>query len=251
MKIKIFGERNTGTNALTKILKDNSHSFIHPGTMAELDVQTLELTNNLKKIGASVAEIETLIDGTFEGRLIEEMWKHSATYPNADNIPSDTHFVFMVRHPISWFFSFYKNPYHCLIEQPKSQLGFYDCDWKTVGRDNLPQKFYKPVELYAEKLKSYRSFIDLLDEDKTRYTILNFEDMILDQKSCFDKLSNYLTIPALRFKELRKSTKNSKKDLNFYRQYYREEKWRDEIDATLLNSFEFDKVLLAWLNYKL
>ncbi|MEH6474906.1 MAG: hypothetical protein V7727_04420 [Sneathiella sp.] len=81
MKIKIFGERNTGTNALTNIVKDNSHSVIHPGTMAELDVPTLELTNNLKQTGASVAEIETLIDGTFEGRPIEETWKHSATYP--------------------------------------------------------------------------------------------------------------------------------------------------------------------------
>ncbi len=49
MKIKIFGERNTGTNALTKILRDNSHSVIHPGTMAELDVQALEWANSLKK----------------------------------------------------------------------------------------------------------------------------------------------------------------------------------------------------------
>lgn len=251
MDIKIFGERNTATNALGQLIKINSNTKLHPGTMAELDKVALKRTQYMKKFGLGNQRIENVIDKVFDAQPIEHSWKHSTTYFNNKNIPSNTHFVFMVRHPISWFVSLYKNPYHCLIEKPKTLVDFYSCQWKTVRRDNLEKKFYRPIELYAEKLKSYRDFISILESREIGYTLLKFEDFVTNQKACLEQLRENLNEPTSNFSELKKSTKDSTKNLEYYRDYYTKELWRDELDPNFLNLFEFDEDLLVWTNYQL
>ena len=68
MAVKIFGERNTGTNALLQLLKLNSESEFHPGTMSELDYYAAKKTAVLQSLGLKPEKREKMTDKVFEGR---------------------------------------------------------------------------------------------------------------------------------------------------------------------------------------
>src|SRR5436190_895293 len=106
--VKIFGERNTATNALAKVIALNSGARCLPSTAAELDPDSARqarwsLTQRSK---------ERKIDAIFSGRGPLEAWKHCATnFPDASAFASAL-VVFTLRHPASWLLSLYKHPYH-------------------------------------------------------------------------------------------------------------------------------------------
>ncbi|WP_412775786.1 hypothetical protein [Thalassospira lucentensis] len=228
MKFKFFGERNTGTNALITVIRSNSQSTIFPSTMAEVSPDTREKFAVISRLGASTSDKEKLIDSVFHGRPILEQWKHAATYFDANTVNDDVHFVFMVRDPLSWLVGLFNKPYHLLSAKPDSILDFSKMNWETVARDNLPQKSYKPLEMYSAKLKSYRDLMDRLDQKGIGFTIVKFEDFVTSQKDVFERLSVNLDKPSDEFRELVRSTKEANKDSSFYRNYYANEVWRDE-----------------------
>eukprot|EP01093_Parvamoeba_rugata_P010771 TRINITY_DN2902_c0_g8_i1.p1 TRINITY_DN2902_c0_g8~~TRINITY_DN2902_c0_g8_i1.p1 ORF type:complete len:254 (+),score=21.53 TRINITY_DN2902_c0_g8_i1:107-868(+) len=228
MKIKVFGERNTGTNALMTVIRGNSKSVVLPSVLAEVSPQARQNLAIMMRMGISTKGKEQLIDAAFKGRPILEQWKHAATYFDVATVNDDVHFVFTVRHPLSWLIGLFQKPYHLLVEKPASLIDFAKMDWETVGRDNLPKKTYKPLELYAAKLRSYRDLMDKLDHKGTGYTVIKFEDFVTDQMQAFQTLSPHLDAPSGMFRELTRSTKEASKDSAFYRNYYANEVWRDE-----------------------
>ena len=117
MKYKIFGERNTGTNALLKMLKRNSKSDFFPGTMAEISPMTELKISLLQKAGLNTKAKEAMIDKVFYGRSPLERWKHSTTNFSLDGL-DETHFIFTVRDPRSWLIGLFKKPYHILVDKP-------------------------------------------------------------------------------------------------------------------------------------
>ena len=232
MQIKIFGERNTATNALTQVIRKNSETKVLPGTMGELSPSTRKHLDFCLKHGISVKEKEAIIDQVFAGRGLLEQWKHSATYYNVEEIEG-VHFIFTVRNPLSWLVGLYRKPYHLLGEKPSSLLEFAQKPWRTVQRDNLPNQQYKPLELYAEKLQSYIDLIEKLEAKSISYSIIRFEDFVADQQGAFDKLVVYLDKPSECFEMLNTSTKDNNKDADFYKKYYANERWR--IDFPQIN----------------
>ena len=228
MKIKVFGERNTGTNALVSVLRNNSRSIVFPGTLAEISPLTQKKLAVMAKLGMARSRREKAIDKVFHGRPIIEQWKHAATYFDINTVSNGVHFVFMVRDPLSWLVGLYKKPHHMLTDKPDGLLDFAEMNWHTVGRDNLPKETYKPLEMYAAKLCSYRDLIGKLERKSIDYTIVKFEDFVRSQKDIFEKISFYLDDATDEFKELTKSTKDANKDSNYYRKYYSKEVWRDE-----------------------
>lgn len=228
MNIKVFGERNTGTNALISVIRENSSSKIYPSVLAEVSPETRAQLAMLMKLGISIKGKEQLIDSGFKGQPILRQWKHAATYFETDSIPDDVHFIFMTRHPLSWLIGLYQKPYHILSPRPDSLLDFANMNWETVGRDNLQHKTFKPLELYVEKLRSYQHLISALKAKNIGYSVIKFEDFVTNQAKTFETLRPHLTNPANKFRELTKSTKESNKDSEFYHNYYLNEAWRKE-----------------------
>lgn len=249
MKIKIFGERNTSTNALSQLIKSNSSSLVFPGTVIELDLKAAEQLSVERLKGASKQTLENLTDQVFSQRLLEQQWKHCATLFDSIEIPSHTHFIFTIRHPLSWLVSLYKNPYHSLITLPGTLAAFSQCQWKTVKRERLEQASFTPLELYERKLQSYLAFMKRLEAEGSSYSVLKFEDLILKQEACFEKIAPNLDQASESFQVLTTATKRSGKDLDHYKEYYGKELWKQEIDPQFLREFRFNAQLLEWMGY--
>ena len=230
MSVKIFGERNTGTNALLQLLKINSESEFHPGTMSELAYYTARKMAVLQSLGLKAEKREKMIDKVFEGRPLLQRWKHSATNVTLDELEAieDARFIFTVRSPLSWLVGLYKRPYHIQTERSHSLTAFAEGNWIPVKRENLTADFYKPLDLLEEKWKSYVNLMQRLECKGIRYKIVKFEDFVVDQYNVFESLKGFVGVPEASFRELRQSTKEKNKDSKYYATYYANEVWRSE-----------------------
>lgn len=230
MAVKIFGERNTGTNALLQLLKLNSESEFHPGTMSELDYYAAKKTAVLQSLGLKPEKREKMTDKVFEGRPLLQRWKHSATHATLDEIETveDTKFIFTVRSPLSWLVGLYKRPYHMLVEKPQSLTSFAETNWIPVKRENLALNFYRPLDLLEEKWRSYLNLMELLERQGIEYRIVKFEDFVANQNLVFKKLRPLIDTPATSFIELSQSTKEKDKDSKYYAMYYANDVWQNE-----------------------
>jgi hypothetical protein len=226
-RVKIFGERNTGTNALARIIRENSAAMCLPGTSGELS-PIIGRIGNTQWLPARRLR-EQLLDSVFTGCDPLCVWKHCATN-FADAAPFDDVLVlFTVRHPASWLLSLFKHPYARLGPHPRSLAEFLNSRWKTVARERLGGAAFRPLELLQAKLDSYLSFAAKLMDRGIPHRIVRFEDLILQQPRVYSSIASEIEGARGDFEVLRTSTKDPSKTLDDYRDYYGKEKWRDEL----------------------
>tara|TARA_B100000902_G_C27180212_1_gene848545 strand:+ start:85 stop:870 length:786 start_codon:yes stop_codon:yes gene_type:complete len=261
MNIKIFGERNTGTTALEQNLKNNFPNHIFNGDLGIANVSKenfkyfkLKLKRKfLRIIKAKKEKIENNYDSFFDSISIPYQWKHCAT--NFSDVQLNEiskekiHFLFTVREPLSWLYSLNKNRYHLLNRNPCSIEDFMNLEIEIWKRENLVQKKLKPLMLYEEKIKSYIKFIDQLKHFNLSYTVLRFEDLILNHRYCYERIAKDIGLYNISFIELIQSTKDKTKDLGFYKNYYGNKLWKKDISKELLNNINFDHNLMSWMGY--
>lgn len=241
--VKIFGERNTSTNALKRIIEQNSAARVFPSMADEIEPGFRARLRPWQRLDRVMRHVdrhfmthrtEHEIDRVFAGRGADLAWKHTATRFDDPGGLEGRLVLFCVRNPWSWFLSFYKNPYHILTDRPREIADFVDFPWRLLGRDNLPDRSLPPLRLYEAKLKSYAGFIDRHGA-ATTCRIVRFEDLILDQEGVWAGLRDALTDPAATFSALTSSpkSKDKGKTIDFYRDYYGQERWRPEIEPLL------------------
>jgi len=225
--VKIFGERNTGTNALRQIITGNSASRCLPSTSGELNRVIGRIGNTSWLPGKKWRE--RLLDSAFEGRGPLCAWKHCATnFPDAAPF-DDLLVLFIVRHPASWLVSLFKRPYQRLGRHPRSIADFLDSEWRTVGRERLGGAAFRPLELLQVKLDSYVNFARKLEQRGISHRFLRFEDLVLQQREVYSSIAPELESPRADFEELQASTKDPSKSLDDYRAYYGSERWREAL----------------------
>ncbi|TFL18193.1 hypothetical protein [Jannaschia formosa] len=252
MRIKVFGERNTGTNALESLIRLNSRSVVLPGSLAALDADATDRLRGLRKSGAPAAQVEAWVDAVFEGKDPSQQWKHCATlFETPGALADDTHVVFLIRHPLSWLLSLYRNPYHCLVAMPDRFVDFVALPWKTTARDRLDGAVLTPPALYEAKLASYRRFMIRLDAAGIGQTVLRFEDVVMRQVDCFTALRPVLSDPSPTPRPVERSWKDKRQTLDDLRAYYSEERWREDIETEALERIAIDPEILAWAGYDL
>lgn len=261
MNLKIFGERNTGTTALELNLKNNFPNHVLNGDLgignfSKLNFKyfKIKLKRKILRISkASRAKIEDNYDEFFKSTPIDYQWKHCATNFNNDQIKEISkkkiHFIFTIRDPLSWVKSLNQKKYHLLNKNDSSLEDFMHSEIEVWERENLTQKKLKPLKLYEEKLKSYRKFIIQLEAFNLTYTVLKFEDLILNHKGCYNQIASDIGALGVVVNELVQSTDNNNKDLNFYKNYYGNQTWKQDIPKTILENFQFDRNLLQWMGY--
>lgn len=250
MKIKIFGERNTGTNVIKEMIKTNTKSFVFPGTAREVSNSIGEEIRARKKAGLlGNEEKEQMIDEVFSGLDLLRQWKHTATRFQLNNDISDTHFIFTVREPRSWLVGLFKKPYHILVDKPDNFTDFATLDWRVVARDNVAKPCYKPMDLYAEKLYSYMEFINELEKKNISYSVVRFESFVQNQEAIFDDLKYYFDSPSTEFREVNDSTKDKAKDSQFYKQYYENEIWKEEFPGVMDISSPIDNATSRFFGF--
>lgn len=236
--IKIFGERNTSTNALKQLIEQNSDSEVIPSVASEIDLRFAAKIRLINAIPKGNLFREYYIDSVFRHAPLKYSWKHTAT--NFDTVEefADCFTIINVRHPASWLLALHRRPYHALRSVPKSFERFLSTPWKTLQREGLQQQKMTPANLYNDKIRSYRNFSTRLESIAIEYAFVRFEDFAADQIAVFEQIKPYLVYPSDDPMIVRPGTKDQSQDAAYYKNYYGGEKWRDDLsqaELTLIN----------------
>ena len=239
--LKVLGERNCGTNYLEQLWEKNFKASILSGNPnRRVPLKRYELSHD---IYFALTERSNL------------GWKH-AMAPSADLIKRHKGFkklgiVALVKNPYSFLLSLYKRPYQYIGKKPSTLAEFLTTPWKTTKRERWWEPtFHNPIELWNEKNHSYVSIEKQLPQ---HVMVLRYEDLIGDPIESLRKMSNKFGLNGNGLENVTGSTKNdSGKDFDTYRDYYLQEKWREDLSSKAIEVINknLDKALMDELGYK-
>lgn len=244
--LKIYGERNTGTNYLSKLIDLNLRVEQLPGVLPQW------LLSAQQKYPAKEFVRDAYFSMTFHRNL---GWKHSLVKP-AEELAQyavcskNLSFVTVSKNPYSWLLSLYRKPYHQNYSVKPDFETFLSTPWKSVRRDNVPGNISSPVELWNIKNASYMQL-----SKKLQAVNLKFEDILQDPEHLLKVISETFSCEWKRdqFMNYDPSTKESGKNSDFYRDYYLNEKWRhdftpaaiaivnERVDHEVMDFFQYEK----------
>ena len=249
--LKIYGERNTGTNYLAKLIQLNLDVFQLPGVPPKP-------ANLLIRKFPKLPIHEPLQDFYFKKTFAKNLgWKHSLVRPAAELkkleiCKGNISFITISKNPYSWLLSLYNKPYHYYPswEDKADFVTFLTSPAPIIDRENASDIFSSPVDMWNQKNKSY---IQLM----TAFPTLNlkYEDLLEDPEAMIDSIGRQLTFRprVVDFKNREKSTKEKSKDFSFYRSYYLEEKWKEKLSSNeiLLISERLDDDVMTYFKYEM
>ncbi|MDC9721961.1 MAG: sulfotransferase domain-containing protein [Urechidicola sp.] len=241
-RIKLFGERNTGTIYLMKLLKFNN--YIYSGTENRIYAHIFMRLPYKEK---------SLDFYFFLMRKFNLGWKHK----ELDNIPfmkkrlldnEKIVFLIIVKNPYSWLLSLHKNPYHSLGSKKQSFEDFLLTPWQTVRRESRRESYNNPIDMWNKKVESYLKF-----EKQFNTHIVKYEELLLNPIHELKEISTALDLnEATSFpRNFVKSTKEKKKNNKYYQDYYGKERWKDKLteeNVKFINKF-LSKDLMQHFNY--
>ena len=192
-RIKVFGERGTGTNFVTQMIHANFkvEVLLQPATSDAAGVAKLKVPGLRPK---RHKEIEQYIEdhqhlrglGTFGG------WKHACL---TDRVferlvgAETTLFICVLRHPALWAKSFHREPFATFLEPDQDLATFLRHPWVTRFRDEVPDLILdSPAMLWRLKNQSY------LDQANARANVMivRHEDLLRDHESVLQQFSGLL-----------------------------------------------------------
>lgn len=236
--LKVYGERNTGTNFLCNLLENNLPIKLLTGTVKYRFFKVNEATKNLY---FKLSKKNNL------------GWKHAAVDVSLVQQHKELNqlgIVCLVKNPYSFTLSLNKRPYH---NKHKSKLRldqFVSSPWQLQERDELnAQVLESPVLLWNKKVASY---FELKKAMPNQVYILRYEDLIDNPEQATQDMARFFHVEAnQQFVNMNESTKKEDKKFKDYRAYYLEEQWRSKLDnksIDLINN-NLDKTLVQELDY--
>jgi len=259
-QLKIYGERNTGTNFLKELCRKNFAKPVLSQSYSNCDEEIDQLLNDYPGDKRLMRTIITnrLYDLESQRRMSELLgWKHMR--PPVDFLKSEpelaarTLFIVIVKHPVFWALSFHKRPYHDYFYANTRRMEFSDFIrhmFIPTGRDNVEALYYTSiVDLYADKVDGYRELAEL----GVSFELVRYEDLLLDAPGFVDRIARRYGI-RLRKPEIYipdESTKRDERQLSDFQAQYDVENVRSFVSpedfAFILSRFGRDR--LSWLGY--
>jgi len=243
--VKIYGERNTGTNYIDKLIRMNLEVNLLNG-VAPGPIQFLQ-----RALPGKQFVRDKYFELTYEKNL---GWKHTTVKSESELrryeiLKKGVTFVTVTKNPYSWLLSLHRRPYHQYYGEKPEFVSFLRTPWQTVGRDNCESVLRDPVELWNVKNKSY---LRLKSVDAANITS---ESVLADPRALIDSLSDSFSISKsdYYFSNLNESTKDKSKNYDYYNDYYLNERWKDELtdeSVAIINS-RLDKNLAAYFGYEI
>jgi hypothetical protein len=255
-RLKIFGERNTGTNALAELIKKNIGEILCPGVAREV---VADLLARLAWIAGFDEPYRlflrhAIVDDIFSVQPDECIFKHTIPEFRPRFIEQEVGIIFLVKNPYSWLVSMFRRPYGMLLPKVDEFSIFLRRPWLTVGRDNLPRVLTSPIEMWNRKVAAYCRFGTAAAQHGLPFCVLRFEDFVHDQLAVLRTIRTVFGFPGELAVPIVSSTKDPGLDLQYYRVYYASEAWRrafssadlafclTAIDWELAASFDYEKI---------
>ncbi|WP_005033526.1 hypothetical protein [Holophaga foetida] len=243
--LKMYGERNTNTNYLSRLIQANLHVEEIPGVVppAVMKLQSMLPGNEL---------VRDIYFGLAYGRNLG--WKHGRV-KSADDLGgyslvrrNNIAFLSITKNPYSWLLSLHRRPYHQYYSIKPDFETFLQRPWKTLFRDNAGSVLKSPVELWNVKNRSYLQLAELNGLNLTT------EGIFEDPESVIETIQARFSVARKsgEFVQIGQSTKGDDKDFEYYRSYYLDEKWRDELsgNATAIINGMLDRDLMSAFGYR-
>jgi hypothetical protein len=243
--LKIYGERNTGTNYLSKLIDLNFRVNELPGVVP---ARIMYLQNRLP--GKELVR-DIYFQLTYKQNL---GWKHTVVKPakklsKYSICKENIHFITVTKNPYSWLLSLHARSYHQYYSEKPDFETFLKTPWKTVLRDNAPKLLESPARLWNLKNASYIQ----LDE-KFSTLKLKYEPLLDNPLNILSEIEKEFSFEKKvdRFINYDQSTKEKGKDSEYYRDYYLNERWKEKLtpkSIEMINSL-IDPDLMAYFNYE-
>ena len=189
--IKIFGERNTGTNFFNEVLRLNTNCVIlENGSNRRANARLA----SIKGLDQSTRELamERLIDMERKNDFLSDFgWKHANVNARALRVSplfKDTFFIFLVRNPFKFIVSLFKRPYN-LFPRPSGTLHeFINSPLIANARDGFIDDFIEsPVELWNKKVASYHRSLDVMPSQSI---LIFYEELVASPEGELAKLKS-------------------------------------------------------------
>lgn len=235
--IKVFGERNTGTRALIRMLSAQKGVQMRP--LGERGA--LNLPQN--------ADLRAVIEGAYKGKWRKvyrdalrdneqvlacptKAWKHALPVWDRAFVEKRAHVVFCVRNPYSWVLSLARRPYHQKGPKTSRVLDFVTQPWLTVSRDNMDAVLRSPMELWNGKVAGYGAFTR---QASVPVRVIQFESFVADPEGEVRQILSDFGIPFGDVSPVT-STKNPEITLEEISTYYRREDWKKTLTADVVTA---------------
>lgn len=220
---KILGERNSGTNYLSKLIRKNFDVDLLPGVQpsvqGDLDAYAASLPKPLQHLARQM-----LVDVGMREIENENLgWKHAypdfALFEREKETASRTLFLVISKDPISWLKSFHRRPYHCLFPTRKMPLSqFIRHPWIATRKENLsPAIVPNMVALWNAKHEGWL----LLPERGYRTVFIPYSELLSNFSQQMEAIGEIVPPrKAGTFENIESSTKNDgRSSSDFVKQY--------------------------------
>lgn len=177
--VKILGERNSGTNFLENLLRENLPDLRLFDNIRTLPTpESAAYPQGFFPRWERYAAEEALLDHYHITTLAEAGgWKHAAPTDRLLKdflIPTGAAVVILLRHPAAWLRSMHRNPFHTVCHVPGDISEFLRQPWLTMARDELPERLLPDLaSLLAQKITRYQWLLDLWPNS----TVIRYEDL--------------------------------------------------------------------------
>lgn len=233
-RIKIFGERNSGTNYLEQLLHSNTDASIVPGNDIKLLRWAYKITKHILPNSAADRFVENHRDKRANSQFAHFCgWKHAQVPyfpPSIDRYPPGLGFVSLTKNPYAWLLSLHRRPYQnpALTHAKISFADFLRQPWPTVGREGRLEPYPNPIQMWNAKTASYFSLAQY-----GPHLHICYETLLTRPEETIDDIINCLGLTARSapFLEVTRSTKPEAKTREDYAKRYTAETWRKALTS--------------------
>ena len=217
---KVYGERNSGTNYIQRVLRRNVSQQELVGDHKNIYSLAKEFSNCLQPFDQD-AYIDSIYDIEMNRILYSDFgWKHAAPPVEIivrSSIKKLTVFVFILKHPYFWLRSMFRKPFH-IYGRANTFAEFIRLPMMLSQRDLLPGWIaLTPIEIWTEKVRRYA---ELCSQAGIRAVVYRYEDLLLDFDKQILRVSRVLTPKSDIFENMIESTKNESLQFEDYRTKY-------------------------------
>ncbi|MEM0908958.1 MAG: hypothetical protein AAGJ94_16450 [Pseudomonadota bacterium] len=224
--IKLYSERNSGSNWLRSIVDANidARSFPLTGKERRQIPGQDRMPKEIRKLTRALPprdpkEFEARKDKINEVRSKWSFgWKHCA--PQLETLQESslfdkTAFIFLVKNPYWFVRSLHTRPYNRLVNNKVTLDKFATQPWPLQGRDGLTGEYVdSPIHLWQEKLRAYLAVMEAVP-DKT--ILIKYEECIVDIEAVLRQIAEKFSVPRLELKVMTADSKSGvERDPNYY-----------------------------------
>ena len=242
MNIKLYGERHTNTNYLSRLIQQNLDCGFIEGVVPK-HVRTLE------RLGLANAR-----DRYFAQNFTKTLgWKHTAVPPweaLQNHVKTQqTRFVTLTKNPYAWIVSMHRRPYHQPGAANLDIDEFLQYHWAPLARENIGADEVTITQLWNLKNGSYLNLPNKLTERLTS------EEVQFKAAAVISKIATLIGQKGpSKLNDVSESTKKRPdQDGDYYRTYYGEARWKDTLSPSAINRInaEVDQNLMERFNFEI